>query len=368
MRIRSRRDFDLTSFEAAALVSIFLLTYGLMQVPAGVLLDRVGVRWALPLAAVGAALAVAAFGGATSFGQLVTARVAAGVFMAFAFPAIGKIARRQLPPTRFALAMAVADMAFGASAVIVAGLTEFVDASAWRTLVHVQAGIGLLLALVLVPALRPLSKGQSSALETEAVGSSLGRVLRQRSVVRGALLYAWGAGLTFGFGGYWNLKLQASCGCTAPQVSELSTALFGGLALGMLAAGLLGNRPDRWRPLLIGASTLSTGLVLLLLLASETWSFSLLAALNLVLGIALGTCSLAFAVAARDVSAKQAATVVAFVNAAGCIGGAAFEEFPVWLGGGEATLTTVGIVYVGVALLGTATAFSLPRGGSPVSG
>ena len=112
----------------------------------------------------------------------------------------------------------------------------------------------------------------------------------------------------------------------------------------------------------------STGLVLLLLLASEAWPFFALAVLNLALGMALGTCSLAFAVAAENVKAKQAATVVAFVNAAGCIGGAVFEELPVWLGGGEASVTTVGIVYVGVALLGVATAVSLPRREAPSPG
>ncbi len=356
-----QKDFELTSVEAASLVSIFLLTYGLMQVPAGLILDRVGVRWTLPVAAIGAALSVAAFGVANDFAALAGARVAAGFFMAFAFPAIGKIARRQLPAGRFVLAMAVADMAFGAGAVIVAGITEFVDASAWRSLVGVQGAIGLVLAGALALALRPLSEGQARALETKGVGSSLADLVRKRSVIRGALLYAWGAGLTFGFGGYWNLKLQAACGCTAPQVSELSTALFGGLALGMLGAGLLGGRPDRWRPLLCGASFSSIGFVLLLLFASEAWPFIALAALNLALGTALGTCSLAFAVAAKSVEAKQAATVVALVNAAGCIGGALFQELPVWLGGGEASVSTVGIVYVGVALLGAATAASLPR-------
>ena len=49
------------------------------------------------------------------------------------------------------------------------------------------------------------------------------------------------------------------------------------------------------------------------------------------------------------------------VTAAGCIGGALFQELPVWLGDGEASVATVGVVYVGVALLGAATAASLPR-------
>ena len=195
-----QKDFGLTAFEAASLVSVFLLTYGLMQVPAGLLLDRWGVRWTLPLAAIGAALSVAAFGEASGFAGLAAARVGAGAFMAFAFPAIGKIARRQLPAGRFVLAMAVADMAFGVGAVIMAGVTGVGDASAWRGLVGAQAAIGLALAAILAVALRPLSEGRDEALESEPVVSSLGTSLRESAVIRGALLYAWGAGLTFGFG------------------------------------------------------------------------------------------------------------------------------------------------------------------------
>jgi predicted MFS family arabinose efflux permease len=355
-----QKEFDLTGFEAATLISAFLLTYGLMQVPAGILLDRVGVRRVLPLAGVGAGLSVGAFGLASDFGELLGARIAAGAFMAFAFPAMGKIARRQLPPGRFVLAMALADMSFGGGAVLVAGVTEFVDGSAWRELVQVQAVLGLILAAALWLALRPMSGGRAKGLETDAIGSSLRRALRRRSTLQGALLYAWGAGLTFGFGGYWNLKLEKACGCSAPQVSEHSTALFGGLALGMLIAGLLGDRSSRWRPALLGASISSVALVVALLLGSGPLPFLAVGILNFALGMTLGTCALAFAVAARDISTKEAATVVAIVNAAGCISGAFFGELPIWMGDGQASVFTVGVVYVGVALLGVGASWSLP--------
>ena len=357
--------FKLTSFEAASLVSVYLLAYGLMQIPAGIAVDRFGVRWLLPAVGLGGAVFVALFGIATDYTQLVASRLLAGVFMAFVFPAMGKIARRRLPPRRFALAMALADMCFGAGAVIASGLVAWVAPEAWRSLVLGQAAVGAALALVLLVGLAPLREGSASDWETASAWKSIRTALGQRQLLLGLCIYVWGAGLTFGFGGYWNVKLQESCGCTAPQVSELSTALFGGLAVGMLAAGLAGGQSSRLRPILITGSISSLVGVAALLAFSSMVSLVVMSALNFFVGVALGTCSLAFAVAAQGVPARQAATVVAIVNAGGCLAGALFQELPVWLGGGTATLTSVAVVYVSVALFGVVATFFLPRKPSP---
>lgn len=104
-----QREFQLTAFETAAISLAYLLAYGLMQLPAGILLDRFGARHVLPIAAALSALSVFLFSEAQGFPTLLASRILAGTFMAFVFPGTGKIARNRLPARRFALAMADSD-------------------------------------------------------------------------------------------------------------------------------------------------------------------------------------------------------------------------------------------------------------------
>ena len=53
-----QKELNLTASQAAAISSVYLLSYGLMQLPAGWLLDRLSIRWLLPLMAAFSALSV----------------------------------------------------------------------------------------------------------------------------------------------------------------------------------------------------------------------------------------------------------------------------------------------------------------------
>lgn len=359
---RIQQDLQLTSTEATAVSSAFLFVYGLMQIPAGWLIDRLGVRWVLPLAGWAAAGAVVFFARAESFGELAAGRALAGLFMAFMFPACGKIARVRLPAARFVLAMALADMCFGVGALTASNMTRFQTLVGWRELMSVHAMVGASLALVAVLSLaRMPNPAQLAARESSLPFLSL--LLRKR-VLLATGLYVWGAGLSFAFAGYWNLKLQAACHCTAPQVSALSTALFAGLAVGMLLSGVLASTPRR-RRLALRVGTLTTlALFALVLWASPRAGFAELMPLMMLLGASLGTSALSFAVAVPGVPTHQSGTVVGIVNAAGCLGGALLQEIPIWLGGGRDDLEAMFHVYLAVAAVGVMLALMLPSASS----
>jgi len=355
-----QKELNLTASQAAAISSVYLLSYGLMQLPAGWLLDRLSIRWLLPLMAAFSALSVFFFARSEDYSDLLLGRIMAGTFMAFAFPASGKIARMRLPANRFALAMALADMCFGVGAVLAGGLPGLFGDVEWRELMRWLGALGLGLSILVWISLGGVGKEQSTFQPDNMERGSVIQLLRRRSVFLGLLLYVWGAGLTFGFGGYWNLKLQESCGCTAPQVSEISTGLFAGLAVGMLLAGIFGGKPEHWRPILKSGTSLAFILMAMTLGISNLVSLDVLMFVMVGLGMMLGTCSLSFAVAVYELPTRQAATVVALVNAGGCLSGALLQELPVWLGGGTATLMTVSISYLSVAVLGVFAAYRLP--------
>ena len=128
----------------------------------------------------------------------------------------------------------------------------------------------------------------------------------------------------------------------------------------MLVAGILGGSVDRRRAILRSSTLLTFALLTATLWLSASAPMTLLMPLMVALGITLGTCSLSFAVAILGLPTRQAATVVALVNAAGCLSGSALQELPVLLGGGSASLLTVAISYLGTALAGIVFAWCLP--------
>lgn len=354
-----QQQVGLSAAEATAVSSAFLFAYGLMQIPAGLLIDRFGVRWVLPVAGWAAAFAVLFFAQADQFWELVLARIMAGVFMAFMFPSVGKIARVRLPEKRFALAMAIADMCFGIGALTAGNVSNLVARVRWEHLITVHGIFGLCVATLVAVSLRGMPKpAQLAVHETDLPISVL---VTSKGVLLGAGIYVWGAGLTFGFAGYWNLKLQAACNCSAPQVSVLSSALFAGLAGGMLLAGLLASTPYRRRVVLQIGSLGTAVLLAMVIELSPKATLDQLIPLMAGLGAALGTCALAFAVAITGIPSHQSGTVVALVNAAGCLGGALLQEMPIWFGGTDEDLEAMSIIYLTIATIGVVLALLLPR-------
>ena len=154
---------------------------------------------------------------------------------------------------------------------------------------------------------------------------------------------------------------SAATSGSSGAVSALSTALFAGLAGGMLLAGVLSGSESRRRATLRVGAGVALVLLVVVLWVSPRASFEELLPLMLGLGAALGVGALSFAVAVDGIPTHQSGTVVAIVNAAGCLGGAVLQELPIWLGGGEDSFRAMYIVYVAVAVEGFALTFALPR-------
>ncbi len=356
-----QQELRLTAFETAAISLAYLLSYGLMQLPAGLLLDRFGARRVLPIAAGFSALSVLLFAEAQGFWTLLGTRILAGAFMAFVFPATGKIARNRLPAHRFALAMAIADMCFGIGAVSAVFIPAFFTDTPWRLLMQGQAFLGLGLGALLWVTLFFTKPDQTPPQAAKRATRSIADSLKRPFVRLGIGLYIWGAGLILGFGGYWNVKLQRACGCTTAEISTLELGLFSGLAAGMLIAGILGGRVERLRGIFRISTTLTLVLITLTLGVSTTASTDQLLILMVALGLLIGTSSLSFAVACLGLPANHAATVVAMVNAGGCLSGALLQALPIWLGEGDATFSTISITYFGIAIFGVWIAWRIPR-------
>jgi MFS family permease len=106
-----QQDFGLSSIDMGLLLSAFFWSYALLQIPAGVALDRFGVtrlgRWSGFLWAVASALAA----GAGGFMSMLVARVLLGAAEAPSFPANAKATGYWFPRNERAMATALFDAA-----------------------------------------------------------------------------------------------------------------------------------------------------------------------------------------------------------------------------------------------------------------
>ena len=137
-----RTEFHLSPAEVGLFLSAFFWSYSLLQVPAGMLLDRLGPkpigRWGALLWSA-ASLLTAVAGG---FGGIFAARVLLGVAEAPAFPACAKATGYWFPRSERALATALFDAAAKFSNVIGVPLVAWVVvAFGWRWGFGVTAGL-----------------------------------------------------------------------------------------------------------------------------------------------------------------------------------------------------------------------------------
>jgi len=136
------REFKLGPAELGILFSSFLWFYAVLQIPIGVVVDRLGVtrvgRWGALLWT--AASAVTAFAG--GFGGILAARMLLGIAEAPSFPAVSKATGHWFPRSERARATAIFDASAKFSNVIGVPLVAFViERLGWRWAFGVTSAI-----------------------------------------------------------------------------------------------------------------------------------------------------------------------------------------------------------------------------------
>ncbi|MFP4144597.1 MAG: MFS transporter [Phycisphaeraceae bacterium] len=249
-------DLGLTDSELGLVTATYLLTYALVQVPVGLLLDRFGVRRVeaalLLLAAVGAAV----FGQSTTLAGLIVGRALIGVGVGACLMGAFKAFTEWLPPERRPFANGV-HMVAGAVGMIAA--SEPVEIAlgymGWPALfliiAAVTAGVAILFVL-LVPS--SPTRGEPETLGSLVAG--VGRVLADRPfwAVAPWVITCQGAfiGLTTLWAGPW---MQEVAGLDEKATARLLMGMYIAIAVGYFVSGALAHRANerRMHPMLVGA-------------------------------------------------------------------------------------------------------------------
>jgi len=323
------RDLQLGVLEASLVSSSFLIAYSLLQIPAGLLLDRWSARRLLAVGSLGCALATFVFSTVDGAGSAVAARAVMGAFAALAFPGTGLLARRWISPARLALAFGLTEASFGVGALLGDwGFGRLLAHLDWRTITLWLGAVGVGISAVVALVVRDRPPGQPDRSDRVSMGEALRTLSRSRTIWLAMLYYGGAAGTIFGFGGLWDIRLQRVFGFSEPTALSLNNWLFLGLALGAPVAGALADRL-RGRKWFLAAGALGAWLsVAAVIFLPMPMSYAAVAANLVSVGVLLGVSAMVFPVACDAVPARYAGTAIGMVNGAGCLLGGLLQVLP----------------------------------------
>lgn len=258
-------DLAITQATVGFLTSNFFYTYLFFQIPAGLLVDRFGVRRVLSGSLALAALTCLLFALAPHFSIASVSRLLMGLVTAPCVPAIMFLSAKRFSPHRFALLAGLAEsigMLGGALGEAILG--SVVMSIGWRGSMLGCAIVGLLIAGLMWACVRDQSVGGEEISATprlKEVARGFIAVMQSRQVwiivVYGGLIFA----LLPALAGLWIVPImQQAYGLSIQHAALASAVMFFGTALGLPVWGTLSERIGRRKPVL----WLATGLSMLL--------------------------------------------------------------------------------------------------------
>lgn len=335
------QTFALSAAGLGNLSAFYFYSYVAVQIPTGLLADRVGPRKLLVTGAAVTALGILLFALAPSLAVANTGRLLIGGFSGVAFVCMLKLASHWMPPSRFAFASGVA-LFVGVMGATMAGapLRMLADAFGWRAVMTVSAALTSLIAIAAWFLVRddPVERGYRSYTlqegESAAKGSALAG-LREVLGYRNTLLLFFIPGAmssaVLAFAGLWGVPfLVTQYGMSTTQAATLTSVMLVSWSLSSLACGPLSERIGRRKPLYQG------GLAVMLVLWSVLvyvpgMSTAALTALLVAIGISGGVFVLNFVFAKESVPPRLAGTVSGIANMGVMLGGLVMQPLMGWV-------------------------------------
>ena len=325
-------DLNLTASQFGFLTSLYYFSYSPMQLPVGVLVDRIGVRRSLLLACSIATIGSGLFAFTWTFLPVAIGRFMVGMGSAFAYVSSLKIATLWLPRKYMATAAGLTT-ASGMMAAIFTNIyfTESLDKYGFAMTEAIPFYIGLVLLLLI--ALFVVDKAPSDDIEDDhkaAVSfSELLQYLRQIVLNRQVLLIGLvGAFLYIPssvFLDSWAVPyLMHVKGLTLKESTAAGSVMLSGWIFSSLFTGILSDyMGNRVKPL-IWASVISLILSCILLYGPDI-SYSSLLIVMFFFGMGCGPHPLCFILAKENFPVQVAGTAISFANCLIMLGGFVFQ-------------------------------------------
>lgn len=323
------QQFHLTGAGLGGLAATFYYTYLITQLFVGFLLDKYSTRWLTSAAILVCALGVLLFSQSQTVFMAGTSRALMGIGVAFATVSYMKLAAAWFPPKQYAFVSGLLATAAMAGAVFgQAPLAWLIQHYGWQYCLSIVGLVGFGLSFLFFMVVRDGPDFLQPKTATSSISlKEIGQVFKSK---QNWLLTLYG-GLAFApvavFGGLWgNPFLEQAYHISKTEAASMMSLVFIGLGLGSPLLGLLSDRLNNRRYVML-VSTLVSCAAITLVLYCHPLSTAYLSALLFLFGFGLGAFMLVFAMGKEMNPLYLTATVVAMINTSDAVLDALTEPF-----------------------------------------
>lgn len=327
------RDTFLVKAETfSTLGSLYLLAYSLLQIPIGVMTDRVGVRKVIIASIIICICGSTIFACTTNFTLLQLSRFMIGIGSAPAFMCSLKIIADSFPAGKRGVLVG-ATLTFGTIGALVSGhiLILLVRQCGWRIAAGISSIVGftvLLLALFTIKnsAIRVNQMSHSILYNTtKAIKEGLSAVFGNRKIIIYSLLAIGLYTPLSALADLWGSSfLKMKFNLEYSQAADASLMLYLGLGLGSMILPWLSEKYKMMNEFIIVCGVIILALTTLMIYG-PTLQYSLVITLMITIGFFCGSEMICFT-AALQYSNKNSGSIIGIVNTFNMLGNAILQQ------------------------------------------
>ena len=322
-------DFGINEVGFGVLFASFYVPYILMQIPVGLTVDRISIRWILTVMSLITAFGCCVFGLAETLFVASVGRMLIGFSAAFAFISALRLATSWFPPAMLGL-LAGLTQALGmlGAAAGEAPISYLVGVVGWRHSMLIIAFLFIALSVLLYQYVqdKPGSKPRDVRFENKlSISQSLRVILTHRQMWINALYAGFLFGPTAVIGeANGPAYLQYGRGLTAHTAAFATGLIFIGWGVGGPLSGWISDKVGRRKPLMIISAACGVVLITLLVFYPDLTKNSAYI-LFFLFGLTNTGVAISYAVATEMHDRNVVGTSIAFTNMASILIGALMQ-------------------------------------------
>lgn len=312
------KTFSLTAVGGGLLASTYYYVYVLLQVPAGMLMDRYGPRLLLSVGALVVAASLALFAKAPVVWVAMIARVFVGAGAAFAFVGCLNLIAKWFPQRRFAVMVAIVEGVGMLGAILgELFLASLVHRVGWRNCMLASSVVAGVIAILLWTVIRNTPKRKSVK---SLVASSAGLWLGVKHLLSTKIAWINGiySGIAFSivtvFSALWAVPfIEYSHHVTLLVATASTVMVYVGVIFGGPMMGWLDGRTN-WRRIILVGSTLIAAVLLTIVIFWVSLPIWVDSILMFCAGFFASAYILTFSIASEIAQPESKATSIGFTN------------------------------------------------------
>ena len=352
-------SLSLTLSQVGELGAVYAITYAVMTIPAGGLLDRYGARTVLSAGVATVAAGALIFGLANNAAVIVIGQALMGIGGAFGFPGLAYLTRYWFDIKHFGIVFGIAQtVAATANTLGQAAVGYLILVLVWQDIMLLEALIGVVLLITFVIFVREPDNDRGNSATVSTRTSFWGGLFRDLKVLSAQPLF-WQvtliSGLTFGtmlgVGIIWGIKLLVFKGFDPTTASNINATIWFGFGIGAFVVHVISDRLRSFKLTCVIFLLCDVIALLLFTLTSET-SAGMAYLLFLSIGFFAGVSPMCYTMTTRFCEKAMAGTTFGLLTCVSFVIGALLMPIPARLvENSNVSLTAAALVFPAALLL-----------------